>query len=99
MEKCEKSYNDNEIHMGLLNEIHQTYIKKNNDYGNSFGKSIDKFGYTAALVRMEDKLNRLESLLIGNNDQKVNDESVIDTCLDLANYSIMLAMENMKRSK
>ena len=36
----------------ITDELKDTYIKKNHDYGNSFDKSIDKFGLTAAVVRM-----------------------------------------------
>ena len=73
----------------ITDELKDTYIKKNHDYGNSFDKSIDKFGLTAAVVRMSDKMERLSSLL--NKDAKV-DESIRDTVMDLANYCIMTAM-------
>ena len=78
-------------HELLCNFIHETYIKKNHDYGDSFGRSFQKYGITAALVRMEDKWNRLNSL--ATKDALVNDESIRDTLLDLANYAIMTAME------
>lgn len=42
--------------------------------------------------RMEDKWNRLENLA-GGAKQKVMDESIRDTCLDLANYCLMTVME------
>lgn len=67
-----------------------TFRRKNHDYGNSFFESLDKRGLVAALVRMEDKMNRLDSL--SKNDTMVLDESLIDTLLDLANYSIMTSM-------
>jgi len=82
-------------HRALLDRIHETYIQKNKAYGNSFDRSIERWGYTAALVRMEDKLNRLEQLLL--NDAAQNDEAAEDTALDLANYSIMLAMIVLER--
>lgn len=82
----------------ITDELKDTYIKKNHDYGNSFDKSIDKFGLTAAVVRMNDKMERLNSLL--NKDAKV-DESIRDTVMDLANYCIMTAMylDNKKEKK
>ena len=70
-------------------ELENTYKIKNHDYGDSFNKSIEKYGLIAAIVRMEDKMNRLSSLI--NKESKVN-ESIHDTLLDLANYSIMTAM-------
>lgn len=78
------------LHRDLLDKMHETYKAKNAAYGNSFDKSIDKYGYTAALVRIEDKKNRLDQLLLEGG--AVNDEAIEDTCLDMANYSIMLAM-------
>lgn len=80
----------------ITDELKDTYIKKNHDYGNSFDKSIDKFGLTAAVVRMSDKMERLSSLL--NKDAKV-DESIRDTVMDLANYCIMTAMYLDKKEK
>lgn len=82
----------------ITDELKDTYIKKNHDYGNSFDKSIDKFGLTAAVVRMNDKMERLSSLL--NKDAKV-DESIRDTVMDLANYCIITAMylDNKKENK
>lgn len=80
------------VHESLCNLIHETYVKKNTDYGDSFGESIKDFGYTAGLVRISDKWNRIKNLLSGSEAQ-VNDESVKDTLLDMANYCIMLYME------
>lgn len=80
-----------ELHRDLLDKIHETYKIKNATYGNSFDRSIERYGYVAALVRIEDKINRLEQLLL--NRAPENDESAIDTALDLANYSIMVAMK------
>lgn len=44
-----------------------------------------------ALFCMEDKFNRLKSLL--NSNEKPNYESVSDTLTDLANYAIMMRIE------
>ena len=66
------------------------YEAKNHDYGNSFEKSCDEYGITAALVRIEDKLNRLKSLR--DKDPKVTNESIKDTLIDMANYCIMARM-------
>ena len=74
-----------------------TYEKKNHDYGDSFGISIQKYGPIAALTRISDKFNRLESLML-KKEQKVNDESIQDTLLDMANYCIMTYMELTQRS-
>ena len=65
------------------------YASKNHDYGDSFGRSIEKYGAIAGLTRISDKFNRLETLLLGA-ESRVADEKIADTLLDLANYSIML---------
>lgn len=77
-------------HRKMIDMIHETYKKKNRDYGDAFGVSLDKRGMVAALVRMEDKMGRLDSLK--DRDPLVKDESLQDTLLDLANYAIMTAM-------
>lgn len=66
--------------------LSETLVAKNADYGNSFEKSYEKHGLVSAVIRLEDKLNRLESLL--ENDAKVN-ESIDDTLLDIAGYAIL----------
>jgi hypothetical protein len=78
------------LHRKLLDIIAGIYKRKNAAYGNSFDLSIDKYGYTAALVTLEGKKNRLDQLLLRGGAE--DDESIQDTCLDLANYAIMLAM-------
>lgn len=74
----------------ITDNMFKTYQKKNHDYGNSFEQSLNKHGLIAAVVRIEDKLNRLNSLI--NKEQKVVDESISDTLLDAANYLIMTKM-------
>lgn len=67
-----------------------TYRAKNHDYGNSFEQSLDKFGLVASVVRLGDKMNRIESLT--KKEAQVKDESIKDTLLDMANYAIMTVM-------
>ena len=78
----------------IVNELRDTYIAKNADYGNSFEKSVDEFGVISAIVRMSDKMERLKSLTVNNalDEKPMVDESILDTTKDLANYAIMLAM-------
>lgn len=84
-------------HRKMIEGIHETYKKKNRDYGDAFGVSLDKRGMVAALVRMEDKMGRLDSLK--DRDPLVKDESLQDTLLDLANYAIMTAMWLERKSE
>lgn len=75
-----------------------TYVKKNADYGNSFDKSLDRFGIVAAVVRIGDKMNRIESLT--TKKAQVTDESIRDTLMDMANYCVMTVMwlDNQKKT-
>lgn len=66
------------------------YEAKNSDYGNSFEECCNKFGLVSAVVRMNDKINRINSIY-DKKDMKVN-ESLVDTLLDLANYAVMTAV-------
>ena len=82
-----------ERHKGICSEIHSTYVKKNNDYGDAFSKTYEDLGIVSAITRISDKYNRLCSLALSDKPALVNDESIIDTLLDMANYCIMTVME------
>lgn len=82
-----------DVHKQICDQIYDTYVAKNHDYGDSFGESIQEFGPIAGVVRLNDKMNRIKTLVNGDGDRKVTDESVKDALLDLANYAIMLSME------
>lgn len=78
----------------LADTILATYSRKNADYGNSFGKSVERYGLISALTRMSDKWNRLETLILnGGKGPMVNDETLVDTLMDLATYCLMTVME------
>lgn len=70
---------------------YSTFCKKNSDYGNSFEESLDKHGIVASIVRMGDKMNRLEALTDDSRTQQVGSESLLDTLEDLSNYAAMTA--------
>lgn len=74
---------------GVMQKLHDVYVRKNSDYGDSFSKSLNKYGEVAAMVRIEDKKNRLDSLFGKENDRMVVNESLDDTIEDIANYFIM----------
>lgn len=84
-----------ELHKNILDEIHDTYIRKNADYGNSFGEQYQEYGLLSALIRLDDKMRRLKQL--NKQEALVKDESIRDTVLDLANYAIMTVMELDKK--
>ena len=82
-----------DIHEAVCNYLTGLYARKNKDYGDSFGKSYAEYGMTMACIRLEDKLNRLKTLSKPSAEQQVNDESIADTLMDLANYAIMTLIE------
>lgn len=61
---------------------------KNQAYGDSFTKSLDEDGLLVLKIRLGDKFNRI-SQLIKRGELKENDESLEDTLLDMAGYSIL----------
>lgn len=88
---------DEHILEKIFKEMYSTYCKKNADYGNSFEKSIEKFGLVASAVRLSDKLERFSNLIC--NDAQVKDESIEDTLLDMANYAAMTVLYLRKTRK
>lgn len=76
------------IHEELCEELHSLYEKKNADYGDSFARLRKKYP-EAICIKLTDKLDRLENLLKPGYNQKVLDESIEDTLMDLANYALM----------
>ena len=83
-------YDRSDAFKQITDKMHETYKAKNYDYGNSFDKSMDEFGLTAAVVRMSDKMERLKSLT--KKKAQVKDESIADTLMDLATYCVMTVM-------
>ena len=81
-----------EKHKQICEELNVLYAKKNHDYGDSFHISFVEEGMAMARIRLSDKLNRFKTLS-RNGKQEVNDESIRDTLIDLANYSIMTILE------
>jgi hypothetical protein len=80
-------FNFGEVSYAMLSQ----YIRKNSDYGNSFHETHKTFGATAGFVRINDKINRIDSLRKGA--QKVVSESLADTLMDAATYCVMQAAE------
>lgn len=88
------SLSNKDKHRKICEGLTDLYIRKNTDYGDSFSKTFDEYGLIMVCIRLEDKLGRLKTLSKDNKyKQLVNDESIIDTLMDLANYSIMTLME------
>ena len=86
-----------EAHKRICELLTDVYTRKNHDYGDSFHESFVEEGMAMVRIRLGDKFNRLKTLTrLGKGE--VQDESIEDTLLDLANYAIMTVME-MERAK
>lgn len=89
---------DERRHRKILDEMADTFSKKNSDYGNAFEEILDDFGASYAVGRLKEKLKRLTKL-ITTNKQEVVDESIEDTLLDMANYAVLTIMWLQKQKE
>ena len=87
-----------ERHRDICKELNDLYIQKNRAYGDSFGQTYEKLGIISAVTRITDKYNRIVSLST-NKGIDCGDESIKDTLMDLANYSIMTLIEIEERER
>ena len=81
---------DSDMHLySYKNKIKTTLVKKQRDYGS---KNIEKFGINGIVIRIHDKIARLENLL--NKNSFAENEPLQDTLLDIVGYSIIAVMWN-----
>lgn len=77
----------------IQDKLVNIYAKKNHDYGNSFNEGCNELGVGYAFSRIFDKTKRFQTLAKGimNNNLsiEVQDETIEDTIMDLANYCMM----------
>ncbi len=71
----------------IAEEICKTLISKQHDYGHA---NINEFGELGILIRSNDKMARLKNLY---KKEAPKNESVDDTWMDLAGYSIIAIMK------
>lgn len=86
-----------------LRELHLACVdisaKKNADYANDNDpfqnfracEALGIDGNEGILVRMSDKMMRAANLL--KREAQVQDESILDTLMDLSNYALILAIK------
>ena len=83
-------------------ENYELFSKKQLCYGPgniSMGTALEteedkRLALTGLIIRMNDKINRLITLVVKNNENKLQDESVIDTFADLAVYGVIAQVVN-----
>ena len=81
----------------LQKEQYELFLHKQHDYGPgniSVGTQLQtpeeiKLSLTGLWFRMNDKIQRLKTLLMGDRESVVNGEPIEDAFLDVSNYGIM----------
>lgn len=75
----------------LQAEMLRITLAKNNDYGGHDDpfKNFREYGAHGILVRLSDKMARLKTAIVEKRKFEVT-ESVSDTCIDAANYCLLL---------
>lgn len=82
----------------ILDDIQSILEKKNQDYGDSFHDTFAEFGIISPVIRLNDKMKRLKTLI--KNSSKPNYESIEDTLKDIIGYAVLSLKElNFKNSK
>lgn len=81
----------------VASEVRDLLKRKNADYGDSFAQQFAKYGVLSGLIRMDDKMRRLETLTGGQEDSV--GESIEDTLTDLAGYAILTLVELRKNKE
>ena len=87
----------------LQKQQYELFCKKQMDYGPSnisVGTNLQtedeiKLSLTGLWFRMNDKIQRLKNLLL--NNQKINNEPLEDSYLDVSNYGIMAVIVKNKK--
>lgn len=75
----------------ILNDISDVLEKKNQDYGNSFHDTFVEFGLISPVIRLNDKMKRLKTLV--TNSCNPNYESIEDTLKDMIGYATLTLNE------
>ena len=79
---------------GILDRMSDTHARKNANYGDAAYQGYKEFGIIYYIIQIHNKLNRLKSL---TTQKDLVGESIEDTLLDLACYSVM-ALEALHRN-
>lgn len=79
------------IRVALANAI--LMDRKQQDYG---PRNISSFGLFGIIVRMNDKMERLKTL-ISNRKRRAQNESIQDTLRDISNYGILALLVDIDR--
>ena len=98
VEKMEREWPEmTEEFKKIQREQYELFLHKQHDYGPgniSVGTQLQtkeeiKLSLTGLWFRMNDKLQRVKTLLMNNRESAVKDEPLEDAYLDVSNYGIM----------
>ena len=86
----------------IQRQQYELFCHKQHDYGPgniSVGTQLQtpeevKLSLTGLWFRMNDKLQRMKTLLMNNRESAVKDEPLEDSYLDVSNYGIMATIVN-----
>ena len=73
----------------IMVRVFETFKKKQASYGSG---NISSFGEFGVIVRMNDKMERLKNLVVKDKDNPLQDETIDDTYLDLADYALIAVL-------
>lgn len=76
----------------IMKQSLDLYKKKNADYGNSFAEVYKELGFESGLVQILHKVNRIKGIY-NKGKAEVENESIRDSLIDLANYALMTVVE------
>jgi hypothetical protein len=75
-----------------IHEIVSLVAEKHHDYGDSFERMYEKFGMLSVIIRLNDKIGRLEQF----ENIVIDDESIEDTLKDIIGYCLLAIRELRK---
>ena len=97
IDQCENDFPQSTAEFSsVIEEMYELFDKKQNDYGPgniAMGTMLEteeeiRMSLMGIIVRMNDKINRLINLVVKKN-KKPENESVIDSFIDIGNYSVI----------
>ena len=86
---CDGSSGDQQLEMEMakrLRDVFNIFKKKQASYGPG---NISEFGLKGVIIRMNDKLKRLIKIGYHGDPNSLDDESLQDTLMDMADYSVI----------
>lgn len=79
-------------------ELAETLIYKNREYGNSYTNQLNKYGILSLIIRLNDKLSRIESIY-EKEEKEIVFESAMDNIFDMAGYCILTKAERSNQNE